>query len=182
MNTSIKFILDSRPMSNNLYTVYLRIIKDRKRKNIALGLKCRKEHFENEQFIKGHPDYKVENDLLISFKARANRIIRDFQNEGKNFGLDEFEYKFKNKTTEQNVLVAGFFDEIIDELTRSGRIGNAKAYKDTKDSFVSFGGKKLRLRDISPVLLEKYEVSLRERGNGNGGISFKMRHLRAIGQ
>lgn len=180
MNTSIKFILDSRPMSNNLYTVYLRIIKDRKRKNIALGLKCKKEHFENEQFLKGHPDYKVENNLLISFKVRANKIIRDFQNEDKNFDLDEFEYKFKNRTMEQNVLVAGFFDEIIDELTRSGRIGNAKAYKDTKDSFVSFGGKKLRLRDITPVLLEKYEVSLRERGNGNGGISFKMRHLRAL--
>lgn len=180
MNTSIKIVLDSRPLSNNLYTVYLRIIKDRKRKNIALGLKCRKEHFENEQFLKGHPDYKVENNVLINFKARANKIIRDFQNEGKNFGLDEFEYKFKNKTTEQNILVTGFFDEIIDELTRSGRIGNAKAYKDTRDSFVSFGGKKLRLRDITPVLLEKYEVSLRERGNGNGGISFKMRHLRAL--
>ncbi|MCJ7934744.1 MAG: site-specific integrase [Chryseobacterium sp.] len=180
MNTSIKIVLDSRPMSNNLYTVYLRIIKDRKRKNIALGLKCRKEYFENEQFLKGHPDYKVENDLLISFKARANKIIRDFQNEGKNFSLEEFEYKFKNKTTEQNVFVAGFFDEIIDELTRSGRIGNARAYKDTKDSFVGFGGKKLRINDITPVLLEKYEVSLRERGNGNGGISFKMRHLRAL--
>ncbi|CAA7386964.1 site-specific integrase [Chryseobacterium fistulae] len=180
MNTSIKIVLDSRPMSNSLYTVYLRIIKDRKRKNIALGLRCKKEYFENEQFLKGHSDYRAENNLLISIKARANQIIRDFQREGKSFSLEEFENKFRDITPAQNVFVATFFDEIIDELERSARIGNAKAYKDTKSSFIGFAGKKIRFKDITPVLLGKYEVSLRERGNENGGISFKMRHLRAL--
>ncbi|REC75819.1 site-specific integrase [Chryseobacterium elymi] len=180
MNTSIKIVLDSRPMSNNLYTVYLRIIKDRKRKNIALGLKCRKEHFENEQFLKGHPDYKVENDLLISFKARANKIIRDFQNEAKNFSLDEFEKKFKGKSDIKNCKVSDFYDEIIEEFERSGRMGYAKAFKDTKISFLKFTGNKIVFSDITTVLIEKYEVNLREKGNESGGISFKMRHLRAL--
>jgi len=180
MNTSIKIVLDSRPMSNNLYTVYLRIIKDRKRKNIALGLKCRKEHFENEHFLKGHPDYKVENNLLISFKARANKIIRDFQSEGKNFSLQDFEKKFRGKSDIKDCKIADFYDEIIEEFERAGRMGYAKAFKDTKISFLKFTGKKIVFSEISPLLIEKYEVSLREKGSENGGISFKMRHLRAL--
>ena len=91
MNASIKIVLDSKPMSNNLYSVYLRIIKDRKRKNIALGLICKKIHFENEQFLKGHENYKTENKILLNFKARAEKIIRDFQLDGINFTLEEFE-------------------------------------------------------------------------------------------
>ena len=51
-NTTVKFVLDSKPMSNGYYRVYLRIIKDRKKKNLSLGLKCLREHFENEQFNK----------------------------------------------------------------------------------------------------------------------------------
>lgn len=180
MNASIKIVLDSKPMSNNLYSVYLRIIKDRKRKNIALGLKCKKIHFENEQFLKGHENYKTENKILLNFKARAEKIIRDFQLDGINFTLEEFENKFKGKPEISDYKVSEFYDEIIDELERSGRMSYAKSFKDTRTSFLKFTGKNIMFRDITPILIEKYEVYLRENNNQNGGISFKMRHLRAL--
>lgn len=180
-NASVKIILDSKPMSNGYYTVYLRIIKDRKRKNISLGLKCMKEHFENEQFNKKHKDYKAENSLLTNYKSRANQIIRDFQLDNLSYTLDDFVIKFRGKdNVEQDANVIDFFNEIIDEMTRAGRISNAKAYNDTKNSIIKFQGNKIKFSHITPVFLDQYEVFLRENGNKNGGIAFKMRELKAL--
>ena len=41
-------------------------------------------------------------------------------------------------------------------------------------------GKRVLFKDVTPTFLEKYEVFLRENGNKNGGIAFKMREFRAI--
>lgn len=180
MNASVKFILDSKPLSNNLYTVYLRVIKDRKRKNIRINIKCKKEHFENEQFLRGHSGYKELNKLLNNLKAKAEKIIRDFQLDGIDFTFEEFERKFKNKPDIRNYKVSDFYNEIIDELERSGRMSYAKSYKDTRNSFLKFAGNNLLFRDINSMVIEKYEVYLREIGNQNGGIAFKMRHLRSL--
>jgi integrase/recombinase XerD len=180
-NATIKIVLDSKPMSNGYHTVYLRIIKDRKKKNLSLGLKCLKEHFENEQLTKKHKGYKVENELLTGFKSRANQILRDYQLNNLNYTLEDFEMKFRGKdNVEKDMNVIDFFKEIIDEMTRAGNISNAKAYQSTRDSIIKFKGKKIRFKDITSTFLEKYEVFLRENGNQNGGISFKMRGLKAL--
>lgn len=180
MNTSIKIVLDSKPMSNGQHTIYLRIIKDRQSKKIALSMKCEKKYFDNEQFLKGHENYKEQNKLLISLKARAEKIVRDFQLDGNNFSLEDFENKFKGKSDIKNVKVSVFYDELIDELERSGRMGYAKSFRDTKKSFLKFTGSSILFKDINSILIEKYEVYLRENNNQNGGIAFKMRHLRVF--
>lgn len=180
-NATIKIVLDSKPMSNGYHTVYLRVIKDRRRKNLSLGLKCLKEDFENEQFTKKHKDYKIENDLLTNFKSRAKQIIRDYQLDNVNYSLDDFETKFRGKdNVEKDINVVDFFNEIIDEMTRAGNISNAKAYQSTRDSIIKFKGKKIKFKDVTSTFLEKYEVFLRENGNQNGGVSFKMRALKAL--
>ena len=180
MNTSIKIVLDRKPLSNGQHSVYLRIIKERRPKFINIGLKCYKENFGDEQFLKGHPNHKIENKILINFKAKAERIIRDFQLDLKDFSLQEFEDKFKDKPEIQNLKVKAFYEEIIDELERSGRMSYAKSFKDTKTSFLKFAGDNITFREINSVTIEKYEVYLRETKNQNGGIAFKMRHLRAL--
>ena len=180
-NASIKIVLDSKPMSTGNHRVYLSIVKDRKRKNISLGLKCLKENFYNELFTKKHNDYKAENLLLSNYKSRANQIIRDFQLDNKNYTLENFEIKFRGKDTiGKDANVIDFYNEIIDEMIRTGNISNANAYKSTRDSIVKFKGKKIKFSDITTTFLEKYEVFLRENGNQNGGISFKMRGFKAI--
>lgn len=88
--------------------------------------------------------------------------------------------KFKGKPEISDYRVSEFYDEIIDELERSGRMSYAKSFKDTRTSFLKFTGKNIMFKDVTPILIEKYEVYLRENNNQNGGISFKMRHLRAL--
>lgn len=175
-------MLDGKPLSNGNYAVYLRIIKDRKQKRISLGLNCQEKHFVNELFTKQHPNYLLENEMLLKLKSRAMEIIRNFQVSQTDFNLEEFEMFFRGvKNEDENeILLFDFFDEIIDEMNRSGRIGNAQAYKDTRDSLLKFSGRQTIFKDVTPTFLEKYEVYLRENGNKNGGIAFKMRELRAI--
>ncbi|MFP3598450.1 phage integrase SAM-like domain-containing protein [Chryseobacterium sp. SIMBA_029] len=179
MNTSIKIVLDSRPMSNGQYSVYLQIIKARQRKKINIGLKCYRANFENEQFLKGHQNYKAENKILNKIKVKAEDIVRDFQLDDKDFSLEEFEDKFRGKQINRK-LVIPFFDEIIDELTTAHRLGNARAYSETKNALLKFSNDKIKFTDITPEFLEKFEVDMRSRGNVDGGIAFKMRELRSL--
>ena len=71
-------------------------------------------------------------------------------------------------------------NEKISDLKRSGKVGNARAYEETKDSFFKFTVKEIKFEEITPYLLQRYETHLRERGNQDGGIAFKMRELRAL--
>ncbi|MFV0566841.1 MAG: Arm DNA-binding domain-containing protein, partial [Flavobacteriaceae bacterium] len=77
--TTIKMVLGGRALSNGKHRVYLRILKDRKKKDISLGLECDKAHFENESFTKQHPNYQAENELLYKFKTKAYKIVRELQ-------------------------------------------------------------------------------------------------------
>lgn len=180
IKASIKLVLDGKPLSNGNYAVYLRILKDRKKKNISLGLQSQAKNFINESFSKQHPNHQIENEILLKFKTRAFEVIREFQLNQVDFSLEEFEQIFKGRKKDKELTVIDFFNEIIDEMTRAGRIANAKAYQDTKESIIKFNGEKIRFKDITPTYLEKYEVFLRETGSKNGGIAFRMRELRAI--
>jgi len=180
IRATIKLMLDGKPMANGKYAVYLRILKDRRRKKISLGLFCNEEHFVNEAFAKNHPSYQTENEILLNLKARALKIIREFKLNQIDFTLEDFEDAFRGTKKQQEINVFNFFNEIIDEMTRSGRISNAKAYLSTRNSIIKFRGKNIKFKDITSTFLEKYEVFLRENGNQNGGIAFKMRELKAL--
>lgn len=176
--------MGSKPLSDGKYLVYIRITKNRKKKEISLSLKGSKEHFIGEQFTKPHPNLKIENELILKLKQKALSVIRNFQLNDEDFTLDEFERKFRG-IPEFNQNFFDFINEIITELEQSNRLGNARAYKEVKDSlqkFVhhSFGSKIFMFKDLTPELLEKYEVYLRSKGNAVGGIAFKMREIRAV--
>jgi len=180
MTTTIKLVFGGRELSNGKHRIYLRIVKNRKKKDISLGLLANKENFENESFTKQHPNYKIENELLLKLKGKAYKIIRELQLNQNDFTLEEFEDEFRGFKKNQDAKVIDFFNEIIDEMTRAGRIANAKAYQDTRDSLNKFKNRRFTFREITPTFLEKYEVFLKETGSKNGGVSFRMRELRAI--
>lgn len=181
---TIKVVMGSKPLSDGNYLVYIRITKSRKKKEISLSLKGSKENFINEQFTKPHPNLKIENELILKLKQKALAIVRNFQLDEEDFTLDDFERKFRG-IPESNENFFDFINEIIIELEQSNRLGNARAYREAKDSFEKFVKSIFRyqifkFKDLTPELLEKYEVYLRSKGNAAGGIAFKMREIRAV--
>jgi integrase len=179
---NIKFLLRNKPTNEGLYPVVLRVTKNRKSKIISLSFKCNQSDWDevNLQFKKTFPNHTQSNLVLAKLREKALKIVNDFELEENDFTLDMFEEKFRgielNKTT-----VLNFFEEIITDLIKSGKVGNAKAIKETKSSFFDFCKKKtIMFKEITPALLDKYEVYLREKNNSDGGVAFKMRELRAV--
>ncbi|NVN19446.1 tyrosine-type recombinase/integrase [Muricauda sp. HICW] len=181
IKATVKFILDGKPMSDGRHAVCLRILKNRKKKIISLGLKCERHHFFNERFTKQHPDFQVENEVLLNMKSRALRIIREYQIEGEDFSLRDFEQRFRPEQDSSDITIHSFWTEKIKDLEIAGSAGNARAYRDVKNSFFKFETNTLlRFKELTPALLDKYETYLRSKNNTNGGISLKMRTIRAL--
>lgn len=180
-NTNIKIVIGNKPMSDGNYGIYLRITKNRKKKEISLGIRCNYEHFENGELTKKHKDYKIDNEVILELKRKAYTIVRDFQRDNYNYSFKEFEKKFRGiEDQKQKIDAINFFDEIINELEFSERMGNARAYRETKEALIKYAGNTILFEEITPEFLEKFEVFMRSRGNREGGISFKMRELRAL--
>jgi len=185
MDTANIRICIDKPIADGTFPIYVRIIQNRRKKDIAIGIRCKKNHFKNGELTKQHPNYAVDNELISRFKAKALSIIRKFQLENIDFSLNDFENVFRGEKKNNNIDVFNFFDEIVEELIMSDKIGNANTYKDTKNALLKFHkqyskNKNLCFKDVTPTYLSKFEVFMRSRGNTDGGISVKMRTLRAL--
>lgn len=179
---SIKILLRKKANAQGEYPIVMRIVKNRKSKTITLGLVTHLKHWDNKksEFKRTHPNSNQRNRILLKLHQRALKVIDDFIASKTDFSLLQFEENFRGKKMTHNGRLLGFFDEIIEEMKASGRISNAHAYKSTRDSLEKFKGSKIMFQEVTPVFLEKYEVYLRNKGNQNGGIAFKMRELRSI--
>ena len=179
---SIKIILRDKATKEGMFPVVMRIIRNRKSKLISLGLECLKKDWdeENNQFKKSHSNHISRNRLLLKHKDRALKIIDDFIMDEVDFTLEQFEEKFRGVEPNKKTVLE-FWDEVISDLIKSGKAGNAKALSETKKSVFNFHKKNsLMFKEITPDFLEKYEVYLRENNNTDGGVAFKMRELRSL--
>ena len=181
---TLKIILKDKPLSNGLYPIYLRITKDRNRKLISTSLSCEKSQWNaiKEEFRKNYESYVQSNASLTSLKRRAEKVFTDSVADGVDITLDEFEEIFFNFRKDKKVELKEFWEEKIESLIEAKNVGNARAYKDAKNSFFKFTGesKKLFFKDITPDLLNRYETFLRANNGTDGGISVKMRTIRAL--
>ena len=79
------------------------------------------------------------------------------------------------------LLFIGFFDEVIADLKKNNRIGNADIYQTCKNVINTFtGGKELAFFDIDYAFLIKLENSWKQKGWKESSISTYMRTLRAL--
>jgi integrase len=190
MSISVKIILfESKTLQSGECPVLLRIIKDRKIKYINLGFSCKPAEWDtaNNQFKSRHPNASKRNLILSKERNRAMEIIDKFREQDEDFTLEQFDKIFRGiplepeQTADAKLNVYELFTDKIDKLTRSKKIGNAKVYHEVRLSFFTFcNNKNLPFSGLTVNILENYEVWLRERGGTDGGISVKIRTLRAI--
>lgn len=180
---SIKIKLRSQKKLNLQYPVVLQIIKDRKRKVISTGLECPWGLWDHQIgcFKTKHLNSRQNNQLLDQLKIRARNIISQYEIEELDFTLKEFENKFRIGRIAASSDLLILWSSVIQEMTESGKMGNARVNKDTLRSFKKFIKRdNISLKDVNVTLLETYEVYLRSSGGTDGGIGVKMRALRAV--
>jgi integrase len=181
MTISVKLKLKNKPRSDRTLPIMLQIIKDGKAKVISTGISCLENDWDGSELKKSHTNYQKRNLILSNIKSKALKIIDDFATDEADFTLIDFEAKFKGEKINSKISVFEHFEATIALMNTSGRTGNARSYRDTRNSFFSFHqDKDLSFKNLNVGLLERYEAHLRSRSNQDSGIAFRMRSVRSI--
>lgn len=180
---NLKIVLKKKLLSDGKYPVCLRVTKERQCRHYKTPFSAKMDEWIEPTgvFNKKHSNHVQNNRLLVKFKERAYQIITELEIENPDYTIQEFDTRFRITYNPVTNDVFAFFDEIIQEMTYAGRVGNAKSYKDTKTSVQIFHkSKKLSFREVNSTFLSKYDAFLRSRGGTDGGVGVKMRAIRAL--
>lgn len=178
---STKLILrTAKTLKNGEHPIVLRIIKDRRTKFIFTGYSCSSElwDFKENKPKKKHPN-RLELELFLDKKkAEAQKIVLDLENENLNYTPESFKQVYKIST--KKITVFAFFEEVIQNLIKQNKVGNANMYKDCKRSLIKFRNNlDFYFSDIKVSFLLRYERHLVERGVSGNSISVYMRTIRS---
>ncbi|SFN91864.1 site-specific integrase [Salegentibacter flavus] len=180
---TIRIVQRTKALSDGLYPIFLRVTKNRRSKYYKTPFSSEISEWSASTgtFNKKKENYFQYNRLLIKIKDRAYQVASEIDIQNPDYTLEDFDKLYRITFNPVKNDVFAFFDEIVDEMTFAGRIGNAKSYKDTKTSVQIFHkGKKLSFREINSTFLSKYDSFLRSRGGTDGGVGVKMRAIRAL--
>jgi len=185
--STVRFICHSIKKSiDGRHPIVLRITSGNNRKYISTGFKCFKDEWDNEtetvmsNYSAKKPTRTQINSYLVKQKAKVQEIHEQFVKDGiADYTPQQFIIIY-GKIQKAKITVFKAFEERIEELKRSGRIGNADAYHNTFVAFKAWRKTDLHLRDLTPEILEKWTDHLRTKVVKDTSISFYMRTLRAL--
>ena len=180
---TIKIVQRTKKLTDGLYPIFLRVTKDRQTKYYKTPFSSEISEWSAStgtfnKKLKNHFQY---NRLLVKIKDRAYQVAAEIEIQNPDYTLEDFGKLYRVTFNPVKNDVFAFFDEIVEEMTYAGRVGNAKSYKDTKTSVQIFHkSKKLSFREVNSTFLSKYDAFLRSRGGTDGGVGVKMRAIRAL--
>ena len=180
---SFKAVLRKRKLSTGKYPIYLRISKDRKSIFFRTPYTAEIKEWDAKKgaFNQNSTNYLNKNRLLLKLIDQATGIVTELHQRKGIYTLSDVEREMRISANPIHQNIFKFWDELIAEMEKAGRTGNARIYRDTSKSVKKYIHKKVLLfEDITPAFLEKYEVYLRSRKGTDGGISLQMRTLRAV--
>jgi len=181
---SIKLTLKKKALSDGSFPIFLRITKNRKHKHYKTLYNANSADWDDKlgQF-RNNSKFIQENRFLQLLKTKAFTICGQLEIENENYTLNDFDKAFNAHARKKNVTKNFFYfwDEIIQELNKAGRTGDATIHDESFKALKKFNGStQLEFQKIDFTFLSKYEVHLRSRGGTNGGISIRMRCIRII--
>ncbi|WP_245234928.1 phage integrase SAM-like domain-containing protein, partial [Tamlana crocina] len=92
-------------------------------------------------------------------------ILGNLKIKSDDFTLEDFEKNYREISNPVQNNVFTFWNEIVEEMTQAGRMGNARINREASKSILKFNGSKnLTFKNITPAFLNKYEVYMRSRG------------------
>ncbi len=181
MSASIKVILSTQKvLKNGEHPIYLRVIKDRKTKYMAIASCSLKMWDEKENMPKKkHPLYKELSILIDKKKLEAKKLLYDLDTHESGYSSDNVKAILVNTNSKTSVLK--YFDEVIERFEKSNRIGYANIFKSTKNSLSTFmNDKDIVFSDITPSFINKYEAEFLSRGVKPNSIFVYMRTFKTL--
>lgn len=179
--SNVKTILyKQKTLKDGTHPVMLYIYED-KPYRLSLGYSAFPNKFDTTKgrFRKSHPNAKAKNLNIRKHELRASEIIEEFIRQGERFDYQKFKKLFKGEKDDTRTFYQ-FFEEMIAEKKSLGKAGTLKAYKDAYNTIKKYHPKDFSFDKLNYNLLKGFETELFARGNTAGGISVRMRSIRAI--
>lgn len=130
------------------------------------------------RFLRGHPQWKEENEVLRSYEQRAADAVRSFELDHAVFTFDKFEEKVFGAGGGKSITVAAYIRSLATEMEQAGHYGNSVFYNQCARAVEQYKPN-ASLSDIDSAWLSSFEKNMRKRGALNGGVSVNLRTLRA---
>lgn len=164
-------------------SVVLRVTQQRNRYYINIEITCPPASWDSAkgQLKRSYNpvNYKDLNHSMSLFLSKAEKILFDMETAGNPFSFERFKEELLGK--KENMTVYEFFDKIVDEESKLGKIGNSFVYKHTRNSINKFVNKKpVYFHEVDSQFLVRYETYLRKSGCVNNAIEHYMRTFRAL--
>ena len=164
------------------HPIYLRVIKDRKARFMAIGVSCAPEWWDTKTNLpkKKHPLFHELVVAIESKKMEANKLLLDFSNDNIDYSVEQVKQNLRQaQKPKQQVLE--FFDTVIQSLKDQQRLGTAEVFHHTKNNLSKFRkGKDFAFTEITPGFLGKYEEYCIARGNALTTRSVYMRTFQRL--
>lgn len=182
MKTSVKVKLRVSRVPGKAGSIYYQLTHQRLTRHITTRVRLLPEQWNaaGEQVIldgSGHLSvcqYQIDSDLTL-----LKRIIRELVRDGRPYTVDDVIVRFNASLRGATVLA--FLREQIAHLTKNNRLGTARNYTRTYNSFAAFlGGADLPFTAFTESLVEEYNAYLMRRGVVRNSVSFYMRILRSV--
>lgn len=156
-------------------------IYEEKPHRISLGYSCHKKDWDkkNGMFRKGYPNAKTKNLNIRKQLLLATEISDDFVRKGERFDFEKFKKLFKGEKVEKKT-VFELMETLIEEKMKLGKAGTMKTYKDAYRTLRNYHPKDITFDEYDYNLLKGLETELFSRGCKGGGISVRMRTLKAM--
>jgi len=165
--SSIKLLLkENKVNSEGLMPLYLRIIKDRKTKFIALGINLSTDQWDDQnKRVKKHPNSARLNNLIAQKVAEANNIALEMQVKNKFVSTS----RLKNAINGTSVIsFTDYFKKYLDSLLEDNKIGTYDKVKATFSKFNEYvKHANLNFGEIDVTFLKDYETYLKVKLNNS---------------
>lgn len=172
-------VLDTRrkKLKTGTYPVKLRVTHLREQKYYSLKWDLTPDEFEKVNAPKPRGTYKDAKLEFALKEEKAQKIIESLPE----FSFEKFAAQFSQKPRSlKNVYY--YFDQKINELEKTGRMGTHRVYKDSMNSLKKFfkNDEYLDFKNVTPTTLQKYEKWMLDTGKSVTTIGMYLRNLRAL--
>lgn len=181
MRVKIEVVAETYRLTSKGYApIVLRLVKDKKKKVIRLGISIEKNYWDaTKNKIKPNcPNREYLENIITENLSKFQKQVLELQSIGKDFSLNQLIESVKKPI--KNISVSDYLKSIIESLTKENKVGNATHYQALYNCLEKFTKiNQLQFIDIDLPFLNKYEAYLRGISNKGNTISIKMRTLRA---
>ena len=180
---SIKILLRADKLNKKTgeAPLYLRIIKDRKPRYYALGVKLKPEQWDEEasKVRKNHPNSKRLNYFLTTKKAEAEGTVIDMELTAPNANTKKIKNKILGLDSVSWFMVA---QKEINRLRNNKQFGTATTLETTSRKMNTYlEDKDLKLRQIDVKWIKGFEAWIRnELGNQDSTVYNNLKNIRKV--